>query len=93
MKHETAVKASRLRANVGWYHELKSALECNRCHETHPACLQFHHTDPKEKEASLAIAIRRGWGRKRLLSEISKCEVLCANCHAKHHAAERSRDA
>ena len=82
-----------MRANYHWYIELKSELACSRCDETHPACLQFHHTDPAMKEASLGIAIRRGWSRNRVLAEIAKCEVLCANCHAKHHATERLRGA
>jgi hypothetical protein len=49
----------------------------------------FHHADPETKETTVAEAVRRGFGRKRLLAEIAKCEVLCANCHAKHHAKER----
>ncbi len=40
----------------------------------------------------ISVAIRRGWSRKRILEEAKKCEVLCANCHAKHHAKERIDD-
>ena len=71
-----------------WFLELKGSLSCARCGEDHPACLQFHHPDPRVKETSIADAVRRGFSRKRLLAEIAKCEVLCANCHAKHHARE-----
>jgi hypothetical protein len=73
-----------------WFAELKSELACERCGENHPACLGFHHADPSAKETTVAEAVKRGFGRKRLLAEIAKCEVLCANCHAKHHAKERA---
>jgi hypothetical protein len=49
----------------------------------------FHHRDPSEKEITIADAMRLGYGRKRILAELAKCEVVCANCHAKHHARER----
>jgi hypothetical protein len=62
---------------------------CARCGEDHPACIVFHHRDPSEKEISIADAMRLGYGRTRILAEIAKCEVLCANCHTKHHAKER----
>jgi len=71
-----------------WFVELKTSLVCVRCGESHPACIQFHHADPAEKEMSVSDAVRRGWSRKRILAELGKCEVLCANCHAKHHARQ-----
>jgi len=59
---------------------------CLRCGERHPGCLVFHHRDPKEKDFSLGEAVALGWSKSRLLVEIGKCDVLCANCHAKFHA-------
>jgi hypothetical protein len=68
-----------------WLIEFKKKLKCNRCDETHPATLTFHHKDDSEKDFEIGNAIKIGVGLKRLLSEIEKCEVLCANCHAKEH--------
>ena len=84
-----AAKKARKRALSAWLEELKGALVCNRCGEDHPGCLVFHHTDPAMKELGIADAVRRGWSRARIESELAKCEVLCANCHVKHHAQER----
>lgn len=88
-KHKQAV--SRNRKNIqAWLRSYKERLKCARCGESHPACLHFHHTDPNEKEVTLSLAARNGWSKAKILGEIIKCEVLCANCHAKHHDAEWS---
>jgi hypothetical protein len=68
-----------------WWRELKSKLVCRDCNENHPAVLHFHHLDPKEKETNIAAATSKRWSKKRVLNEIEKCIVLCANCHLKLH--------
>lgn len=59
--------------------------ECETCGETHPACLDFHHRDPREKEIDLAKVAIQGWSEKKIMAEIEKCAVLCSNCHRKEH--------
>lgn len=81
--------AARKKRNVDWISALKASLVCARCGEDHPACIVFHHRDPQQKEFSVAFAVQHEWGIKRIQREIDKCEVLCANCHTKHHAVER----
>jgi len=68
-----------------WLVELKKILKCNRCEESHPATLTFHHKEDSEKDFEIGNSIKLGIGLKRLKAEIEKCEVLCANCHAKEH--------
>lgn len=87
----TSVKRARRHATIAWFENLKGELACERCGEHHPAVLQFHHADPSAKEIMISAAVSRGWSRERILDEAKKCEVLCANCHAKHHAAENAR--
>jgi hypothetical protein len=65
--------------------ENKSNLHCADCGETHPAVLYFHHRNPEEKEFNVADFVRLGKSPEALMKEISKCIVLCANCHAKRH--------
>ena len=76
-----------------WWPQFKSTLACVRCGESHPACLDFHHRDPAEKEMAVHQAVRRRLGRERILAEVAKCDVLCANCHRKHHANELMAEA
>jgi hypothetical protein len=68
-----------------WLADYKSGLSCARCGESHPATLTFHHRDPSEKSFEIGNMLVVKAGLKRLLAEINKCEVLCANCHAKEH--------
>lgn len=72
------------RRNLRRWQEFKLTLKCERCGESHPATLDFHHTNPDDKEANLSIAAA-SWGWDRLMEEVSKCEVICSNCHRKHH--------
>lgn len=64
-----------------------SRVQCNRCSEDHPACLDYHHLDPSEKDIALAQAFHDGWSIERMQKEIEKCEVLCSNCHRKEHGS------
>ncbi len=68
-----------------WLIDYKKTLKCIRCGESHPATLIFHHKDSLGKSFEIGNAIVLGVGLKRLLAEIEKCEVICANCHAKEH--------
>jgi hypothetical protein len=68
-----------------WLTEYKKQLKCIRCGKSHPATLTFHHKKRARKNFNIGDALSVKAGLKRLLSEIRKCEVLCANCHAKEH--------
>lgn len=55
---------------------------CTQCSEKEPAVLDFHHLGDKDVNVSTMLAM----SRIRILAEIAKCIVLCANCHRKVHA-------
>jgi hypothetical protein len=71
-----------------WFREYKKSLACEVCGENHPACLEFHHLDPKTKKFSVSRPHSRP-SLKGLKEEIAKCRVLCANCHRKEHWNDR----
>jgi hypothetical protein len=68
-----------------WFQEYKTTLKCSKCGESHVACLDFHHVDPKSKDIEICLCIARGWTKERIMNEIAKCIVLCSNCHRKLH--------
>ncbi len=72
-----------------WLDELRASHVCEACGEKTPECLQFHHVDPSEKDLEISKVIGHGWSKERILREIAKCRVLCANCHLKLHWEQR----
>lgn len=73
-----------------WIIEIKNSLLCKECGEKRIHCLDFHHRDPNEKDFKLSSAIYR-YSKERILAEISKCDVLCANCHRDYHWKENNK--
>ena len=69
--------------------EVRAKSSCKECGESHPACLDFHHRDPSQKEHVVALMGSRGLSPDKIFEELAKCDVLCANCHRKHHWAHR----
>jgi hypothetical protein len=47
--------------------------------------LEFHHLDPNAKDLKVSEATRQ-WGSSKLLEEVSKCVLLCSNCHREIHS-------
>ncbi len=69
------------RKRRAWIDAIKLERGCLDCgYNEHPAALQFDHRNPAEKEFNIA----QGWtkSKARVLREIAKCDVRCANCHA-----------
>jgi len=79
----------RRRDQKEWFFEnVLKDLKCDRCVETHPWCLEFHHLDPTTKIATVSSLVRGLRSRQIILDEVSKCICLCANCHRKLHHEE-----
>ena len=68
--------------------ELKKA-PCTDCHKKFPTvCMDFDHIGD-DKILNVSAAIQQGWSFKRILLEIAKCELVCANCHRIRTASRR----
>ena len=80
-KYAEAVKKKR-RINREYIANVKANSKCLKCDENHPACLDFHHRENKEIGITKAAL---NWGLERLKVELAKCDILCSNCHRKHH--------
>jgi hypothetical protein len=62
------------------------AHPCVDCGERDPVVLEFDHLRDKEFDISQKL-ITFSW--RRILKEIDKCEVVCANCHRRRTATRR----
>lgn len=72
-----------------WYEAFKKQLRCSVCKESREPCLDFHHVDPKTKFMEVRKMMRGNFTLEKVIEEVKKCVILCANCHRMHHYAER----
>ena len=73
--------------------ELEEQSPCADCGVSYPSyVMDFDHRDARTKLDSISTAVRiLGWGPKKLMAEIAKCDLVCANCHRKRTHARRTR--
>lgn len=61
---------------------------CSRCgNQFHPAVYEFHHLDPKTKDKDPSKMLQLKWSR--VIAELDKCILLCANCHRLTHHEDK----
>jgi hypothetical protein len=62
---------------------------CADCGGRFPPCsMDFDHRDSTEKATAVTRMIGRA-GRRRILAEVAKCDIVCANCHRARTNARR----
>jgi hypothetical protein len=55
---------------------------CAECGQRYPFyVMDFDHREGHKKVAVINRMVMLGWSRDRILAEIAKCDVVCANCH------------
>jgi IS30 family transposase len=74
---------------INWRKDKKAKLVdykggcCQRCgYNKNIKALQFHHRNPKEKDFQISGT---SLSYEKLLKEVDKCDLLCANCHIEVH--------
>ena len=65
-----------------WLLEYLRSHPCVDCGETDPVILEFDHVRGK-KEFNIGAASSKAISLRRVIEEVSKCDVRCANCHRK----------
>lgn len=65
---------------------------CFACDRKGPLTIfEFHHWNSAEKDFGISEdGIMRSWAK--VLAELAKCVMLCANCHREVHAGVRELD-
>lgn len=61
----------------------KEKSQCFFCGEKEMCCLDYHHVDPAQKDGTVREAFIRSL--EDGIAELSKCLLVCANCHRKIH--------
>lgn len=61
--------------------------KCSRCgYAKNVAALKWHHLDPGRKSFQLDMRALSNRTELAIREEVSKCILLCANCHAEEHS-------
>ena len=61
--------------------EYLSKNYCIDCQENDIRVLEFDHLPQFQKKENISTLVRNGYSIETIKKEISKCEVVCANCH------------
>lgn len=93
-KSEDQFKKDRSEAVVNWRKRTKERLveykggKCQCCgYDNCIEALEFHHTDPNEKDFGIS---GKSWAFEKLKIEVDKCIMVCSNCHKEIHAGIRT---
>jgi acetate kinase len=57
---------------------------CVTCGENDPIVLEFDHIDQSTKTDEVCNMVKQSSAIETIANEISKCRVLCCNCHRRH---------
>src|SRR5690554_6294020 len=59
---------------------------CTRCgYRRNAAALTWHHLEPSDKRFNLDVRALSNRCETDIRTELAKCVLLCANCHAEEH--------
>jgi len=77
-----SARARKRRTNWRLAGMIKMASGCIDCgYAAHAEALQFDHTGD-DKKGNVSDLIRSDYSWATIMTEINKCEIRCANCHA-----------
>lgn len=92
--HSSCKECYREKARIKYHkrandlNDYKSKIGCNKCKDKRGYVLDFHHKDPSTKSYTIAANPNVAIDSEKFLEEISKCVLLCANCHREFHHLE-----
>lgn len=71
----------------------KMGGKCSKCgYNRNFAALEFHHNDETKKDFQLDVRSLSNRSKDKLITEVSKCILLCANCHRELHNPNHTND-
>lgn len=80
---------NRRKERMNFLRDYKKDKKCNICgYNEHTEILQFHHLNPSLKTTGMNTGGIGNYSMKKVLEEMSKCILLCPNCHFWLHYKE-----
>lgn len=79
-KKEIAYDKARTKKSIQRMDEYLADKSCADCGNSNRVVLEFDHVRGK-KHAAISDMVRRGYSWERIMDEVSKCEIVCANHH------------
>lgn len=78
------------KANTAFLRTLKEALPCADCGKNFPHyVMEFDHVRGLK---SFTVTSKADCSTKAMLSELDKCDIVCANCHKVREWSRRNAD-
>lgn len=73
-----------------WIEEEFKSDPCVDCgNDFPPFVMDFHHRDRATKILSISEMVNKGLSADKIIDEIAKCDLVCANCHRiREHSAK-----
>lgn len=80
-QHIDRVKRGKRKSAI-WIESVKKEIGCVICrYNKCIAALHFHHLNPSNKSYELSWAKNKQLCKSKLMIEMRKCIIVCANCH------------
>lgn len=81
IKRTAQNKTNQIKINKEYIRELKESTPCKDCGLFYPSCvMDFDHIKGKKMQ-NVSRMVLSGISLTTIKKEISKCEIVCANCH------------
>ena len=84
------IRVRRVAARV-WMDSMKLGRPCADCGDTFPPFVMHWDHLPGYHKVSEISTMVGGWSRESILDELTKCELVCANCHVMRTVARARR--
>lgn len=66
-----------------WVCEYLMANPCMDCGQKDITVLDFDHRNDSGKHSNVTVMMNNGTSLKKMITEVEKCDIRCANCHRK----------